>query len=170
MKIKKTNISTKKTEFTFTDNAETIGISSIIDKVYTKILIYKLSERFIVRINVKYSLRLKCDICLEEYVSNHDEILNLIVTTEDSIENQDDISEEYLFFDENDEEIDFTKYIKETILLSIPFKKKCKPDCKGLCPVCGKNKNYYECSHKIVNIDPRFEKLKEIREKLKLEE
>ena len=35
--------------------------------------------------------------------------------------------------------------VKEQVLLALPMKNVCRPDCKGLCPVCGQNRNLKEC-------------------------
>jgi uncharacterized protein len=42
--------------------------------------------------------------------------------------------------------IDLDQDIKEEIFLDYPIKPLCKPDCKGLCPKCGKNLNEGGCS------------------------
>lgn len=40
--------------------------------------------------------------------------------------------------------------------LSLPVKPLCRSDCKGLCPVCGKNKNSEECTCTVNAGDPRL--------------
>ncbi|MBU0693984.1 MAG: DUF177 domain-containing protein [Candidatus Omnitrophica bacterium] len=35
--------------------------------------------------------------------------------------------------------------IREQVLLNFPMKVLCKPDCKGLCSICGANLNFQEC-------------------------
>ncbi len=42
---------------------------------------------------------------------------------------------------------DLTPAVEEAILLSQPNVIYCKPDCKGLCPVCGANLNEGGCKH-----------------------
>ena len=44
------------------------------------------------------------------------------------------------------ETVDLTDDIREDILLELPAYPVCKPDCKGLCPRCGKNLNTGPCS------------------------
>jgi uncharacterized protein len=56
--------------------------------------------------------------------------------------------------------------VREQVLLSVPLKVVCRDDCKGLCPVCGKNRNTELCSCVQPLQDPRWAALKEIREKL----
>ncbi len=36
--------------------------------------------------------------------------------------------------------------LREQVLLSLPVRTLCKPDCKGLCPRCGANRNTHPCS------------------------
>jgi uncharacterized protein len=42
--------------------------------------------------------------------------------------------------------IDFNPDIREEVILDYSMKPLCKPDCKGLCPKCGKNLNEGGCS------------------------
>ena len=37
--------------------------------------------------------------------------------------------------------------VREAIILSLPAMPLCKEDCRGLCPVCGINRNMEECEH-----------------------
>jgi len=36
--------------------------------------------------------------------------------------------------------------VKDALLLALPLQFFCKPDCKGLCPVCGGNLNHNTCT------------------------
>ncbi len=45
------------------------------------------------------------------------------------------------------EEIDITEMLRDTVMLAVPIKPLCKPDCKGLCQICGKNLNKGLCKH-----------------------
>jgi uncharacterized protein len=61
--------------------------------------------------------------------------------------------------------IDLAPLIRDEFLLSIPLNSLCKPDCKGLCPVCGENLNETDCGHAEPSIDPRLSDLKKLLEK-----
>ena len=64
--------------------------------------------------------------------------------------------------------LDLGPCVREAIVLSLPIKSLCKEDCKGLCPVCGKNLNEGECSCSKEPVDARWkilEKLKKEKEK-----
>jgi len=45
--------------------------------------------------------------------------------------------------------LDLTEEVRQSIALAQPMKTVCRPDCKGLCPACGKNLNSVDCGHKL---------------------
>ncbi len=55
-----------------------------------------------------------------------------------------------------DESFDITPYCKEEIFLALPYIPICNPECKGLCPQCGSNRNEHDCGCNTERIDPRF--------------
>ncbi len=57
--------------------------------------------------------------------------------------------------------------LREQVLLSLPARILCKPDCKGLCPRCGKNRNLEPCSCDEGPSDPRWEALSGLRSQIK---
>lgn len=56
--------------------------------------------------------------------------------------------------------VDVMPQIEESIYTLLPTKVLCRDDCKGLCPVCGKNLNEGSCSCINENTDPRLEALR----------
>lgn len=56
--------------------------------------------------------------------------------------------------------------LREQVLLALPMKALCDVDCKGLCPVCGTNRNLNTCNCTDENFSPHMEKLIEIKRKL----
>jgi len=50
--------------------------------------------------------------------------------------------------DKGEHEIDLDPEIRQDIIIEYPLKPLCRPDCKGLCPECGKNLNLKECNCK----------------------
>jgi uncharacterized protein len=53
--------------------------------------------------------------------------------------------------------------LREQVVLSLPVRTLCKPDCKGLCPRCGENRNSQACSCEEGPKDPRWEALAGLR-------
>lgn len=60
-----------------------------------------------------------------------------------------------------DHHIDLAPLGREYLLLDLPFTPLCQPDCQGLCPVCGNNRNHQACEH-ADPIDPRLMALKDL--------
>jgi uncharacterized protein len=56
--------------------------------------------------------------------------------------------------------------LREQVLLALPLKITCRPECKGLCPQCGKNLNQEQCSCSTEVEDPRWAALKDVRNRL----
>ncbi len=59
--------------------------------------------------------------------------------------------------------LDLTEVIRQYIILNIPMKPLCKPDCAGLCPHCGHNLNLGPCGCQEEEIDPRWAALKALK-------
>jgi uncharacterized protein len=57
--------------------------------------------------------------------------------------------------------------LREQVLLTLPVRTLCKPDCKGLCPRCGENRNSTACTCDEGPSDPRWEALSGLRGRIK---
>ncbi len=57
--------------------------------------------------------------------------------------------------------------LREQVVLSLPARTLCKPDCKGLCPRCGANRNTQTCSCDAGPSDPRWETLAKVSGRIK---
>jgi uncharacterized protein len=60
-----------------------------------------------------------------------------------------------------DAQIDLEPLLREYALLEFPINPICKPDCNGLCPVCGENLNHTDCGHRLEPDSP-FAALKDL--------
>lgn len=65
-----------------------------------------------------------------------------------------------------DDKLDLAMWSHDAIALALPDKILCRPDCAGLCPVCGKNLNDEPHTHEEVASDSRWSALEALREKL----
>lgn len=55
--------------------------------------------------------------------------------------------------------IEFDPYLEQAIVLALSYQPLCSVSCKGLCPVCGVNKNEQSCTCDTRRIDPRLAEL-----------
>jgi uncharacterized protein len=59
--------------------------------------------------------------------------------------------------------LDVGALLRSETALALPMKPLCRPDCRGLCPVCGGNKNVTECRCETRGTDPRLAPLEALR-------
>ena len=52
--------------------------------------------------------------------------------------------------------------VAEELLLALPDHVLCREDCKGICAVCGGDKNLAECNCETQKTDPRWDELKKL--------
>ena len=65
-----------------------------------------------------------------------------------------------------DDNLDLAAMARDAIALALPDKILCRPDCAGLCPVCGKNLNTEPHAHDEESTDSRWAALEALREQL----
>jgi uncharacterized protein len=64
----------------------------------------------------------------------------------------------------HDEELDVAAWTRDAIVLALPQQVLCRPDCAGLCPVCGENLNTAGPEHQHERErDPRWAVLDELK-------
>ena len=59
--------------------------------------------------------------------------------------------------------IDPEPMVRDAVMLQLPFSPLCRPDCRGLCERCGKDRNTGACTCAPRSSDPRWAALEEIR-------
>jgi uncharacterized protein len=64
------------------------------------------------------------------------------------------------------EVLDLEPLVREAVLLDLPLAPLCRPDCAGLCPECGADRNAGDCGHRPADTDERWAALDDLRERL----
>jgi len=111
-------------------------------------------------------LLLSCSRCLEPFLHPLKVEFRLELRNVDRLHRPSDVeaeaeeTDEIRYFCENDTYIDVTQDIEELILVNLPMKPLCRPDCLGICPRCGTNLDQGKCSCEEDNLDPRLAVLK----------
>jgi uncharacterized protein len=57
--------------------------------------------------------------------------------------------------------------LREQVLLALPVRTLCRPDCRGLCPRCGEDRNRHTCTCEEGPSDPRWAPMAELRNRIK---
>jgi uncharacterized protein len=65
-----------------------------------------------------------------------------------------------------DDQLDLSSWARDALALQLPDKILCRPDCAGLCPVCGGDLNVEPHTHEELGTDPRWAALDELRGQL----
>ena len=65
-----------------------------------------------------------------------------------------------------DDKVDLSAWARDAIALALPEQILCRPDCAGLCPVCGKNLNDEPHVHEEERGDARWAALEALKEQL----
>lgn len=65
-----------------------------------------------------------------------------------------------------DEKVDLSAWARDALSLMLPDKILCRPDCAGLCPVCGRDLNEEPHEHAEERDDPRWAALEELKDRL----
>ncbi len=100
---------------------------------------------------------MRCDRCLKEVEQKIPLSFTVEVSAPDvPLEEMDD----QIFMDGYS--LDVEELVSNEIIMSLPAKVICKPDCKGICKVCGKDLNLGECGCDTFVPDPRMAAIKDI--------
>lgn len=103
---------------------------------------------------LKASTQAECVRCLSTYHQS------LLVTFDDLFEYPPDRATDPLLAVPETGLLDLTPLTREYLLLDMPLQALCRPDCRGLCPECGANRNETACEHEASAVDPRMEELR----------
>ncbi len=105
---------------------------------------------------IKTCVARQCGRCLKEFqATTQAEILEKFYPADAQGIEKDAYTYEY-------DVVDITEALREGLLLVEPISALCKEDCRGLCPVCGIDRNLASCTCETDTIDPRLAALKQL--------
>lgn len=116
--------------------------------------------------DLKVTMEATCDRCLETAPYTMDDKFDLVympssVARSGGEDEVDQAALEIGYYDGAG--IALNDVLREVVLLALPMQLVCGEDCKGICPVCGKNLNQGACGCHPQAADDRWSKLKEFR-------
>jgi uncharacterized protein len=121
----------------------------------------KSGKNYIGKGEIETEICLECSRCLRKFTQNLKSEIRFLIQEE----------KDQLILEAEDREnqilpgsiFGLDDLVRESLILSLPFKPLCTENCKGLCPVCGADLNLSTCECKKDLIDPRWDKLKELK-------
>ena len=114
---------------------------------------------------VRVGMQAECDRCLDPVEFPVDSTFELYyrpIAEGYGEEKSIDAGEAEMGFYEGDG-LELNDVLREFVLLALPMRKLCNENCKGICPVCGQNRNQKDCRCQTVATDDRWAALKELR-------
>lgn len=93
-----------------------------------------------------------CSRCLESFKEEVQVDSNYVFVKEAKDDKED-------YYTYKSDKVDITDIVLGDIAAKLAMKPLCNENCKGLCPICGKNKNSIDCQCKSEEIDPRMQAL-----------
>lgn len=109
--------------------------------------------------SVRLRLKTSCDRCLEDVSTVLDIRFERVVTSPE-VSGGEDIADDLSFMEGY--QLNTETFVYNEIIGNWPVKILCKEDCKGLCPVCGQNRNERDCGCDTFVPDPRMAAIQDI--------
>lgn len=106
----------------------------------------------------EYEIVMPCDRCVEDVNVPVQIEFDYTVNEPDGYHELSEDDEEFM----KGYELDGDAIIHNELIMGLPMKVLCKDDCKGLCPVCGSNRNKGECGCDTFVPDPRMAAIQDI--------
>lgn len=106
----------------------------------------------LLNINIKVNLEMNCSRCLDTFIYPID------IDIEERFTNDSNSEDEAIIV--IDDVLDINEVVETSIISTLPIKRVCKTNCKGLCQTCGCNLNHGSCTRDKEDVDVRFEVLK----------
>jgi uncharacterized protein len=110
-------------------------------------------------------VQLECDRCLKLVELPVDSEFKLEYVTAEDYQAQQavELTEEDLDLSVFDGDvIDINELVTEELLLAVPDQVLCNANCKGICAICGADRNSTDCECATKQVDPRWAGLKEL--------
>jgi uncharacterized protein len=130
------------------------------ERVPAELVVSRASTGTVFDLRFRVRLHGPCYRCLE------DAVLELPIAAREYQATNPDGAEELTTQYVVDDKLDLAAWARDATALELPNKILCRPDCAGLCPVCGRNLNDEPHVHEDEPVDPRWSGLAELRDRL----
>ncbi len=130
------------------------------ERVPGEVAITKASTGTVFELRFRARLHGPCQRCLGDAVVDRDIAVREYQAT--NPEASEDLRSPYV----DGDRLDLSAWARDALVLSLPEQILCRPDCAGLCPVCGKDLNVEPHEHADESTDPRWGALADLRERL----
>ena len=144
----------------------------IVEPVVAEVFILPQQEGCLLRGVIKGAVSMPCNRCMEETLvvlnqsfDEFEEYPHLHEAEPEEKMPSDLLEEGVVVVEEGIPFLDLASLLWEEFALALPVKPLCRSDCKGICPVCGKNLNEGACQCSRNSGDPRLAALRQFKVK-----
>ena len=120
------------------------------------LVVQNLEMRVLLNGNLAAQGRAECGRCLEEFTVRWDVPVDVMILRD---VDTDESEGETLLILQKSGEVDLSESLRQCAALAFPQAPVCRPDCRGLCPDCGIDRNQADCGCSDNEVDPRWEGL-----------
>jgi uncharacterized protein len=114
---------------------------------------------------LRTDLETECDRCLGRASFHIDAAFDLFYRPLESMKHEEEVA-----IDEGEAEMGFYELpglqlediVREQVLLELPMQRVCSEECRGICPICGANRNETSCACRPQSADDRWMALKDL--------
>jgi uncharacterized protein len=128
-------------EFPFDFDTISIPPDTKLSNLSGLVRVTRTAQGLLVQVKMQAYLPAECVRCLTEFFQ-----LLQIDFTDLYAFTQNSVTESGLILPENGK-LDLAPIVRDEMLLAFPINPLCRPDCKGLCPICGENLNEVTGQH-----------------------
>lgn len=149
-------------QFLLTDIPETADVS-LIGPVAVKGQAVNTGVHLEVAAQVEAKILSTCGRCLDELITPVDFTFVEQYHRERNGDDPEEDSENSVVISYEGEWLDLSQAVLENLLLNIPMRVVCQPECPGICPCCGRNLKEGPCQCTQKDIDPRLAVLAKLK-------
>ncbi len=167
MKIVISEIPEEGIDVEFNENI-TLESAKTVSPMHAVLNIRTIGSEVLVDGTVEGEVELQCSRCLNAYTMIVRQQINVVYESSEVINKEE---HHKLKRDELDtgfyknDTLDTDEVLVEQLLLSLPMKPLCSPECKGICPRCGADLNVSGCNCDVSEVDSRLKVLEQLLKK-----
>ncbi len=135
-------------------------VGRVLGPVSVELKVTNTGDAYLVTGSFSVDVELRCSRCLDPLRTTLEASCEEEFLKTPEYGDEEDLLEEQYVVEGN--ELDVTSLIQDSLLISLPMKVVCSPDCPGLCPTCGASLAYGDCGCLPADLDIRLAPLSKL--------
>ncbi|TVP68027.1 MAG: DUF177 domain-containing protein [Nitriliruptor sp.] len=137
-------------------------VERVLDPVRLDLHLDAVVEGILVRGTLGFSLQVTCARCLTTVRDDLEVSVTELYTDPARREEGEEDDPGYELLDDRTA-LDLSTLARDAVMIDLPVRVLCRPDCQGLCPTCGADRNLEDCGHvQTPEPDPRWAALADL--------